>query len=49
MFEVGKGRQHSRAALLERSFGFISILVFASLRGFRTNGHRISLDWSFLG
>jgi hypothetical protein len=48
IFRVGKGRQHSREALLQISFGFISVLVFASLGGFRTNRHRINLDWSFL-
>jgi hypothetical protein len=46
---VSRGRQRSRAAFLQRSIGFISVLVFISLGGFRTNRSRISLDWSFLG
>jgi hypothetical protein len=49
IFGVGRGRRCSRVALLQRCFDFISILVFASLGGFRTSRSRISLDWSFLG
>jgi hypothetical protein len=43
-----RGRRCRRVALLQRSFGFISVLIFISLRGFRTSRNRISLDWSFL-
>jgi hypothetical protein len=49
MFGDSRGRRRSRVALLQRSFGFISVLAFVSLGGFRTNRSRINLDWPFLG
>jgi hypothetical protein len=48
IFRVGRGRQCSRIALLQRIFGFISVLVFSSLRGSRIGRSRINIDWSFL-
>jgi hypothetical protein len=31
-----------------RNFGIISVLAFASLRGFKSSRSRISLNWPFL-
>jgi hypothetical protein len=49
ILRVRRGRQQSGIAFLQRTFGFISILVFASLGGFRISRGRISIDRSFLG
>jgi hypothetical protein len=45
---VGSGRRQSGLAILQRTFGFISVLVLASLRGFKISRGRISIDRSFL-
>jgi hypothetical protein len=49
ILRVGRGRRQSGLAILQRTFGFISVLVLASLGGFRISRGRISIHRSFLG
>jgi hypothetical protein len=46
---VSRGRRHSGIAFFQRTFGFISVLVFVSLGGSRISRDMISIDRSFLG
>jgi hypothetical protein len=49
ILRISRGRRHSGLAILQRTFGSISILVLTSLGNFRVSRSRISVDRSFLG
>jgi hypothetical protein len=46
---VNRGRRQSGLAILQRTFGFISVLVLTSLGDFGISRGRVSIDRSFLG
>jgi hypothetical protein len=49
ILKVSMGRRHSGLAILQRTFGSISVLVITSLGDFGISRGRISIDRSFLG
>jgi hypothetical protein len=49
ILRVSRGRRHSGLAILQITFGSISVLVITSLGDLEVSRGRISIDRSFLG
>jgi hypothetical protein len=49
VLRVSRGRRHSGLAILQRTFGSISVLIITSPGDFGISRGRISINRSFLG